>query len=206
MRRRYQKGTVKKIKGQWIAQWREGEKKRKRVLGFASKMTKSEADTKLAEIVAPINARSQDATPDIAFGLFVNTVYLPFFHRKWKRSTIMSNDDRVKRYLVAEFEKRSLGSFCRDHLQDFLDRRAADGLSYSTVAHLRWDMRQIFKMAVAEGFLMRNPAELLFVPRECPRPSTRDMSPEQVSLLFSVLELRELLIATLAVIAGMRPG
>lgn len=90
----------------------------------------------------------------------------------------VKNDDRVKRYLAAEFDKRSLGSFHRDQLQDFLDRKAAEGLSYSTVAHLRWDMRQIFKMAVAEGFILRNPAELLFVPRECPRPDTRDMRPE----------------------------
>ena len=206
MRKRYQKGTVKPVKGKWIAQWREKGQKRKRTLGRVSKMTKSEAAAKLAEIVAPINARGQEPTPDMAFGTFVETVYLPFYHRKWKRSTIMSNNDRVKRYLISEFGARKLGSFRRDELQDFLDRREADGLSYSTVAHLRWDMRQIFKMAVAEGFIERNPAELLFVPRGCPRPNTRDMKPEEVMLMFSVLGLRELLIAKLGVLAGMRPG
>ncbi len=76
MRRRYQKGTVKPVKGNWIAQWRENGQKRKRTLGRVSKMTKSEAGAKLAEIVRPINARGQDPTPDTAFGMFVTTVYV----------------------------------------------------------------------------------------------------------------------------------
>jgi integrase len=207
MRKRYQKGSVKAVDGKWIAQWREDGRKRKRTLGVVSKkMTKSDAERLLAEIVAPINARVQEPTGEMAFGLFVDAVYLPFYHRKWKRSTIGTNDDRVERYLVSEFRSRMLGSFRRDELQDFLDHRAAEGLSYSIVAHLRWDLRQIFRMAVAENFIVKNPADLLFVPRECPRPNTRDMNADQVTLMFAVLNLRELLIAKLAVVAGMRPG
>jgi hypothetical protein len=98
----------------------------------------------------------EEATPDMALGMFVTMVYLPFYGRKWKRSTMMSNHDRLERYLVLEFGTRKLGSFRREELQDFLDRREADG----TVAHLRWDMRQIFRMAVAEGF-PRGPANQL---------------------------------------------
>jgi hypothetical protein len=51
-----------------------------------------------------------------------------------------------------------------DARQIFLDQLAAAGLSYSIVAHLRWDLRQIFRMAVSEGYLPRNPAELLSFP------------------------------------------
>ena len=61
-------------------------------------------------------------------------------------------------------------------------------------------------MAVAEGFLLRNPAQLLFTPRECPRPATKIMTAEEVRKLFGVLGVREQLIARLAVLAGMRPG
>src|SRR5258708_8162370 len=87
-----------------------------------------------------------------------------------------------------------------------LEEKAAVGLSYSVVAHLRWDLRQIFRMAVAEGYLPRNPAELLFVPREARRYPTARMTLDQVSVLFSALDLRERLIAGFAVLAGMRPG
>ena len=37
------------------------------------------------------------------------------------------------------------------------------------------------------------------IPRGCPRPNTRGMNPEQVNLLFSAVDLPELLIANLAV-------
>jgi site-specific recombinase XerD len=97
----------------------------------------------------------------------------------------MCNDDRIKRQLIPEFQKRTLGRLRREQLQDFLDQKAAAGLSYSIVAHLRWDLRQIFKMAVAECFIIRNPAELLFIPRECPRPDAPGMNPEQVARLVS---------------------
>jgi integrase len=74
------------------------------------------------------------------------------------------------------------------------------------VAHLRWDLRQVFRMAVAEGCLLRNPAELLFVPREAKRFPKPRLTLDQVRLLFSVLDLRERVIAGLAILAGMRPG
>lgn len=90
--------------------------------------------------------------------------------------------------------------------QDLLDRKAEVGLSYSVVAHLRWDLRQIFRMGVTEQYLDRNPAELLFVPKEARRAETRRMTLEEVRQLFSVLGLRERVIAGLAVLAGMRPG
>ena len=79
-------------------------------------------------------------------------------------------------------------------------------MSYSVVAHLRWDFKQIFRMAVSEGYLDRNPAELLFVPKESRRRETRRMTLDQVRQLLSVLDVRERVIAGLAVLAGMRPG
>jgi integrase len=61
-------------------------------------------------------------------------------------------------------------------------------------------------MAVAEQYLDRNPAELLFIPREAPRAETRRMTLDEVRQMFSVLGLRERAIAGFGVLAGMRPG
>jgi hypothetical protein len=55
-----------------------------------------------------------------------------------------------------------LNDFHRDELQGLLDAKARAGLSFSLVSHLRWDLRQIFEMAVAEGYIERNPAALLY--------------------------------------------
>ena len=67
-------------------------------------------------------------------------------------------------------------------------------------------MKQIFDMAVAEGHVQRNPALLLFTPREAEKPTRRVMTIKEVQICSDVLAQRERLIAKLAVIAGMRPG
>src|SRR5262249_30077949 len=136
---------------------------------------------------------------------FVDQVYLPFYRRKWKRSTIMTNEDRLAHHLTCEFAARTLGSVGRDELQSFLDGKGAK-LSFSVVDHLRWDLKQIFDMAVAEGYVRRNPALLLFTPRESKRPETRVMTLEEVRSLLAALNVREQLVAKLALLAGMRPG
>lgn len=175
-RRRYQKPTIKNVNGYWIAQYRDlGGTKRKVSLGPVKTTRKGEAEQKLNEILAPINARRDAPSPQMKFGQFVRQVYFPFYKRKWKGSTADANEDRIPHHLVSAFEARTLSSFGRgrDELQALLDGKAAAGLSYSVVAHLRWDLRQIFRMAVSEGHLDRSPAELLFIRRghEDPRPS-----------------------------------
>lgn len=206
MRRRFQKGSLTKVDGVWIAQWWEEGHRRKRTLGRTSKLTKAQAEAELAGILAPVNARSTTPSATTMLGNFVSEVYLPFYQRKWKRSTALTNKERLQYHVLAEREVRTLGSFTRDELQAFLDEKANSGLSYSVVAHLRWDLRQIFRMAVAEGHISRNPAELLFIPRNAKRPEQPVMSIEEVRLCFETLEKRAALIVKLAILVGMRPG
>src|SRR5712692_259461 len=191
-RRRFQKPKVRNKERYWIAQYRDAEgRKRKVSLGPVSRTKKYDAETKLAQILDPLNARVSEGAANWSFGSFVRNVYLPFYRRKWKASTAACNEDRIAHHLTSAYEERILRTFNRDELQMFLDGKAAADLSYSVVAHLRWDLRQIFRMAVSEGHLHRNPAELLFVPREARRPEITSMTFDQVRLLFSVLDLRE---------------
>ena len=206
MRKRYQKGSLREVGPSWVAQYWEGGHRRSKTLGRRSEMTKSKAQAILADILAPINKRSNPVSSQWKFGDFIKQVYLPFYKRKWKSSTVMTNEHRVQYHLISPFDGQTLDSFTRDELQDFLDQKADAELSYSVVDHLRWDLNQIFKLAVSEGHLQRNPAELLFTPREAHRPPKLRMSWEDVKLLFSVLGLRERLIAKLAIIGGLRPG
>ena len=208
-RRRYQKPRIRNVKGYWIAQYRDlGGTKRKVSLGPVKATRKCDAEERLAKILEPINSRRDEPSPEMNFGPFVRQIYLPFYSRKWKRSTAATNVDRLQHHLLEKFEERPLDSFSRgrDELQDFLDGKAKAGLSYSVVAHLRWDLRQVFRMAVSEQYLERNPAELLFIPRDAPRAETRRMNLDDVRQFFAVLDLRERVIGGLAVLAGMRPG
>jgi integrase len=143
----------------------------------------------------------------VRFGEFVEHVDFPYYSRKWKDSTRENNVNRISVHLVEPFGDREVSGFRRDELQDLLDVKAKlDGLSFSVVDHLRWDMKQIFDMAVAEGQVERNPALLLFTPREAKRPVYRAMTVKEVQICFGALDQRERLIAKLAIVAGMRPG
>ena len=204
MRIRHSTGGVRKQRGRWRALWYEGGVKKSRVVGFVKDMTKGEAREAVAKIVAEIRAKQE--TPR-KFGDFVDAVYFPYYSRKWKHSTRENNVNRIEVHLVEAYRERQLVSFKRDELQDLLDLKAKkDGLSFSTVDHLRWDLKQIFDMALAEGQIERNPALLLFTPKEAKKPVRRAMTIEEVQKMFAVLDMRERLIAKLAVLAGMRPG
>lgn len=94
-RRRHQSGSLFKINGSWTAKWNEGKHRRKRVLGRVGQMTKAEALCELAKIVAPINSREIAISQNCPLRNFIKEVYLPFYELKWKRSTAMTNRDRI---------------------------------------------------------------------------------------------------------------
>lgn len=204
MRTRHSTGGVRKQRGRWFGLWYEGGRKRSKVLGLVAKMSKGEAREEVARIVAAERAK-RDANRTWTFGEFVEQIYFRYYSRKWKRSTRDNNVNRIRTHLMV-FEHRELVGFRRDELQDLLDGKAQAGLSFFVVDHLRWDLRQIFEMAVAEGHIERNPAVLLFTPKEAAKPARRVMTMKEVQVCFAVLPQRERLIAKLAVIAGMRPG
>jgi hypothetical protein len=75
-------------------------------LGKVREITKSKAQEKLAEIVKPLNGPS--ISSDLTLKAFVESIYFPFYQRKWKASTLMTNKDRIGREIVAELGSREL--------------------------------------------------------------------------------------------------
>jgi integrase len=139
-------------------------------------------------------------------GAFVRDVFYPFCRRKWKRSTRGTTEQRINQHIVGDLEDSALHAIGRVALQDLLDRKAGGGVGFSVVRHLRFDLRHIFRLAVAEGYIERNPAEMLFVPRTATRAMPRVATAEEIMRVFAALDLRERLIFRLAGIAGIRPG
>jgi integrase len=118
----------------------------------------------------------------------------------------VSNRDRIGSGLTPILGERSLTSVFREELQELLDERVRNGSSHSTVSHLRWDLKQIFDLAVAEGYVPSNPAKLLYVGREARRPERRIMNIEEVKKCVTIPDLRGRLVVKFALLAGMRPG
>lgn len=112
---RYQKGSVKKQRGRWIAMWWEGLNRKSRVIGLVKDMTKSEGRIVVGQIVQELEAKRK-ADRAWQFGEFVNDSYFPYYVRKWKGSTRITNVNRVSIHLVQSFKTRELKSFKRDEL------------------------------------------------------------------------------------------
>ncbi|SRR5579883_310094 len=210
-RKRYQRGSVKPRKRDnklyWYAQWREEGKPRCKELGLCSRVPRFEAEALLQEILKPINegiARREKVTA--TFEAFVQTIYLPVFERKWKWSTAQNEGHRLKHHLIPAFGEKLMRDIKREELQRFLDQLAEDR-SRSLLDHLRFRLRSIFKFAVSEGVVDRNPADALHTPRHCKESGEkRFLQPEDFARMLSALSLREQVIVRLATLSGMRPG
>jgi integrase len=169
-------------------------------------MSKSQALEKRDELLKEVNARNATAPdPDITFGEFLEGVALPFLRSKWKPSTAGTTQNRIQHHLNVEFGERRLSALGLKELQSFLNRKA-ETLSRSVVAHLRWDLRSVFRLAIAEGFTDRDPTAALFTPREVAPSPSPSMSKEEVEPYINALDLRERVIALLAIFVGLRPG
>jgi len=148
-------------------------------------MTKSEARAALDQILASVKASQVNVRNDMSLGQFIEGVYYSFYKRKWKHSTTENNVNRVNTHITPLFGHRRVTDFRRDDLQRFLDEKCGSGLSFSMVDHLRWDLKQIFEMAVAEDLIGKNPARLLFTPSEAKRGERLVMTLEEVEAMFS---------------------
>jgi integrase len=189
----------------WVVLYREGGSRKYETLGLFSKMSKSDAQQKQAEFMSKVNAKlAIDPDPQVTFGQFLDGSALPFLRSKWKRSTAATTEDRMN-YHLAEFRGTRLRAISLKSLQAFLNRKA-EGLSRSSVAHLRWDLRAVFRLALAEGFIDRDPTAALYTPREAAVGPTRAMTGKEVEQYIAALEFRERVIVHLAIFTGMRPG
>jgi integrase len=189
----------------WVVLYREGGARKYETLGLFSRMSKSQAQQKQAAFMSVVNAKLV-TTPDpqILFGQFFDSVALPFLRSKWKRSTASTTEGRMQ-FHFAEFRETRLVGISMNMLQAFLSRKA-EGLSRSTVAHLRWDLRALFKLGLAEGFIDRDPTAALYTPREATVEPTRAMTGKEVEQYIAALDFRERVIVHLAIFTGMRPG
>jgi len=204
---RAQRGSIRKRKSggtlKWLGSYWEDGHHKSPTLGLCSEMTKAEAQAALDKLVRPIN----ETSGAVAYSLdgFTRQVVYPWCERGWKYSTRVTTEERINRLILQRIGDTPLSSCTRVFLQDFLDELATTGLSHSTILHVRWDINLIFKMAVNDGLLPRNPAELLHAPRG-KRNEKRVLTLPQAIIILAALGLRERLIVKLAGICGMRPG
>lgn len=160
-RKRFQHGCVRKVKHGsrriWIGKYYESGKSRTRVIGCVAQMNEGEAWAELQrKYLNPINegVGFRQTLPS-NFKEYVIRVFVPQRRQNWREdSTEKTTLERFANYLFPAFESFELRDLTRDKLQQFLNERAAAGLSRSVVDHLRWDLKAIFKMATEDALVL----------------------------------------------------
>ncbi len=210
-RKRFQRDSLKPRKrngkNYWYAQWREEGKPKSKELGLCSKMSRKEAEALLTGILTPVNAGA-DGPDKVAFTFerFVEVIYLPVYRRKWKKSTAMTEVNRLQHHLVRDLGPKMMEDITREEMQDLLDETSSK-CAKSMVSHLRFRLRSIFSLAMSEGVVDRNPATTLFTPRNCKADRDRMvLTLPQSTAMIEALDLRERVVVRLATWEGMRPG
>jgi len=212
-RRRFQKGSLQlRRRGKakkWVVLYRDdGGHRRYHTLGAGS-MTKTDATAKRDEFMRTVNGSGEPEVGGIRPVLlreFIDQKYLPFQRGKWKKSTQGTSENRIMHHVVKALGDTALKDFSLTSLQAFLESKADEGLSFSVVDHLRWDLSAILEMAVAEKVIASNPGTRLYTPKHAPKGTTRAMSVDEVNTALGAVQLREQLLLHMAIFSGFRPG
>jgi hypothetical protein len=176
-KRRFQRGSLQQVRRgkakRWVVLYYNGEGKRQyhTLLGTGS-MTKTQAEKERDEFMRSINGCDEPGNRGIRpvlLGEFIEQKYLPFQRKKWKASTAGTSENRIQHHIVKGIGGDGMRDFSLTSLQAFLDRKADEGLSFSVVDHLRWDLSAIFEMAIANKVVDVNPATRLYTPKKAPK-------------------------------------
>ena len=213
-KRRFQKGSLQQVRRgkakRWVVLYYNAEGKRRfHTLRGAGSMTKSQAEKERDEFMRTINGcevPDEGGLRPVLLREFIEQKFLPFQRGKWKGPTAGTSENRIQHHIVKGIGDLAVKDFSLTSLQAFLDGKAAAGLSFSMVDHLRWDLSAIFEMAVAEKVIAANPATRLYTPKHTPKGQTRAMSVEEVKIALEAVELRERVLLHMAIFSGFRPG
>ncbi len=203
-----QRGSLKIVKDRhgvkvWRAQWRENGKGRTRLLGRYAEVSRGDARAELDRILAPLASRETAHGTSVTLRRYAEDEYLVARTRLWKTSTRATTEQIIETHILRDLGNRPLTSITRKELQGHLDKIADQGLSFSIVAHVRWQFVAIFEMATGDGAVVLNPTAGLVTPKCKAADQKRVITIADMIRGQMVLEIRERLIYCLAVRDGM---
>jgi integrase len=209
-RKRHQAGSVQQRrrggKLAWVGLYRDALGKRC-ITALDGAKTRSQALSRMAEFLVPINKeREQRKDANMTLAEYAEKVYIPHKENgRWKASTAITSAQQIQQYIVkGSIGETPLSELNREAMQTFLN--GLGNVSASVVNHLRFHLKAICRLAVADGLMARNQAEALYTPRTCALPDKPVMSAVQVSQALAALDIRERAFCRLAIYAGIRPG
>ena len=220
MARSHQRGTVRLEHNSWVgymnlkvldpttgeSKWK---KRRVGVLGAKSKMTKHQAQDSLEEVIAQRTGGSTQPRADeriVTLDWFTRNRFFPLREGStWKEGTAASRKSAIERDLLANFGEVPMEQIDKFMLQTHLNRLART-LSEGRVKHARFFMKAIFEEAIDQGFVERNPARKLILPKELRPVDRTTLTWDQFRLVLASVPLRDRILLTLEMTETFRPS
>jgi len=215
-RERFQRGWVeeagkrrKKWRGHYYVYVRQPDGTERRqhravVLGLKSEMPKWKAEAALQAIIERETSPAVRPSPSATLDWFWRERYRPMKEPGWKPSSAPKTVWFVEHYILKPFGDVPLGELNRFEIQTYLNR-LADKFSRSVVVNVRAYIKAVLDEALEQGFLSKNPARRLEIPRTR-KSSKRTLTVEEIAELLGHMNGRDRLIVRMFLVLGLRPG
>lgn len=178
-------------------------------LGLKSKMTKYEAREKLEAEIKRLSGQVTDdgvvKNGSITFGWFVRNRYLPLKEADWKEETAKVKKHLIQADLIDAFEDVRLERFDKLALQTHLNMLAKTR-SRDRVLQIGSYMRTIFREAVEQDFLPKDPARTVKTPSDLRETDKTTLTWDQLRAALSRLPLRDWILLKLDMSNALRPS
>jgi integrase len=210
-RRRYQRGQLSSVEGNWIARWREdiiasnGEVRRvrrKETIGTVKQYpTKRLAQRELDRRLKEVNAEDYKPRPQATFAEFVER-WKENVMKQHKPSSQSSEKSDLNRVLVPRFGSMSLKDITAEAVQVFVTSLKG---SPKTARNLICTMRLVWKTAKDWGYISHDPFHGLRFPQPSKVETYNFTVEESLAIIAAAPEQWKSFLWLLAE-TGMRPG
>lgn len=168
--------------------------------------------------IKELENRLLDIRYEIAHGMYAKEerVTVNAWYQVWmneyksttvKKGTIESYECMYNYYIKAELGKKLLKDVRGEHLQKLLNDLQRNGYSKSTISLIHVLLNSMFKQALKNELIKKNPVELITLPRGEKKKERRVLSREEQELLLKEVKGNELEpIIQIALATGMRIG
>lgn len=194
--------------GQWFVyeQTPDGEKRKKRekVVGACSELTKGQAQELLDELIRGSSNSSPKQLENITvaeFGKRYRELKNPHWTAHWQ--TVMKS--LWLRHIDPQLGAVRLRDLKRERIQLHINDMGAKSISFSIIHKVRTHLKAMLDEAIEADVITKNPARLLDLPK-CKKNPRLFLSEEQCLMLLTVAKKRSHLILRLALTLGLRPS
>ena len=160
-----------------------------RNLGYKDEITKRQADRRLQEILAEVQVEEVHA-PGLVVTVeeYVEGFFLEKFLPYKKPSTRRGYEQIARCYLLPYFGKMELNRIRRRDVQDCMNRLVAKKLGRRTLNNIRTCLRSIFREAIRDEYLDKNPASDIDLPEYVPKRPEEVPSRETIRQVLNALD------------------